>query len=61
MIFLDNHEEVVEKCKGCQRAHETKRGGKYVLICTCCPYPRMEWLFGQCSRHSDRDDKTDPA
>jgi len=60
-VHLDNHKEVIPECKGCQRVFVVNRGGKKIEICSCSPCPDMEWLLGECSRHTDREKRNDPA
>jgi len=62
MIFLDNHEKIFKECEGCLRIFERKRGSTIVKICGRCPYPKMEWIFGECNHatHTNRKELEDP-
>lgn len=62
MFILGNHQEVIQECEGCCRILERRKGSKSIRICSCCPYPKMEWIFGECnqSTHTNRNDLEDP-
>jgi len=46
MFILGNHQEVIENCEGCLRI--IVRIGDGMRICSCRPFPHMEWLCGKC-------------
>lgn len=54
IVHLGNHQKVVKECEGCLRI--TVRIWDGVKICSCRPYPHMEWLLGKCKSSMFKDD-----